>query len=92
MIHRSGGIEPFTTSTALSSGWAWKTPLVGRSGNGYVYASDFVSPEKAEAEFRQYLGNKSETIESRHIKMRVGRNQNSWVKNCRQYWFSKWIY
>ena len=78
----SGGIEPFTTSTALSSGWTWKTPLVGRSGNGYVYSQNFISAEEAEAEFRQHLGNKAKHSPSKHIKMRVGKTRNSWVKNC----------
>lgn len=79
---KSGGIEPYTTSTALSSGWAWRTPLVGRSGNGYVYASDFIDRDRAEIEFRKHLGKASEKIESRHLKMRVGRTKNAWVKNC----------
>jgi len=76
------GINPYTTATALSSGWVWNTPLFGRSGNGYVYSSAFISREDAEKEFRQYLGEKSHNIEARHIKMRVGRTMNAWVKNC----------
>ncbi|MEQ9481954.1 tryptophan halogenase family protein [Coleofasciculus sp. F4-SAH-05] len=79
---RNGGINPYTTATALSSGWAWNTPLVGRSGNGYVYSSAFISKADAEAEFRQHLGEKSLHLEAKHIKMRVGRTRNAWVKNC----------
>jgi tryptophan halogenase len=78
----NGGINPYTTATALSSGWVWNTPLVGRSGNGYVYSSNFISKADAEAEFRQHLGKKSEGIEARHLKMRIGKNRNAWVKNC----------
>jgi hypothetical protein len=79
---KSGGIEPYTTSTALSSGWAWRIPLVSRTGNGYVYASDFITQEQAEIEFRKHLGKASEKIECRHLKMRIGRTKNAWVKNC----------
>lgn len=79
---KRGGINPYTTATALGSGWAWHTPLVGRSGNGYVYSSAFVAPEDAEAEFRQYLGEKSARLEARHLKMRVGKTRRTWVKNC----------
>ena len=79
---KHGGIEPYTTATALSSGWSWKTPLVGRNGNGYVYASDFISQEEAEAELRQHLGAGVKNSEAKHIKMRVGRTRNSWSKNC----------
>ena len=76
------GLNPYTTSTALGSGWVWHVPLMGRSGNGYVYSSAFTSPEEAEREFRTHLGKKAEGITAKHLKMRVGRTQNSWVKNC----------
>lgn len=76
------GIEPYTTATALSAGWTWHIPLFGRSGNGYVYASAFLSKEEAEREFRQYLGPKSEQIDAWHLKMRIGMTRNPWVKNC----------
>ena len=76
------GINPFTTATALSSGWVWNIPLFHRTGTGYVYASSFTSKESAELEFRQHLGKRAEGCVANHIKMRVGRNRNSWVKNC----------
>jgi tryptophan halogenase len=31
------GINPYTTATALSSGWVWNIPLYGRDGTGYVF-------------------------------------------------------
>jgi len=76
------GINPYTTATALSAGWVWNIPLFHRTGTGYVYASAFVSPEEAEREFRRYLGKRAEGCNALHIKMRVGRNRDSWVKNC----------
>jgi tryptophan halogenase len=79
---RSRGMEPFTTATALSAGWVWNIPLYGRIGTGYVYSSQFVSKEEAEAEFRQYLGPMADSCRANHIKMRIGRNRRSWVKNC----------
>jgi tryptophan halogenase len=80
---KRGGINPYTTATALGSGWVWHTPLVGRSGNGYVYASAFISPEEAEVEFRQHLGeNSAKLVEARQLKMRVGKTRRTWVKNC----------
>lgn len=75
-------VEPYTTSTALSAGWAWKTPLVRRDGNGYVYCSSFLSPQQAEDELRAVLGDAAVGAEARHIRMRVGKARNSWVKNC----------
>jgi len=76
------GINPFTTSQALSSGWGWNIPLNDRAGNGYVYSSAFISDDEAEREFRQFLGPHSDGRDGRVLKMRVGRNRNSWVGNC----------
>lgn len=75
-------INNYTTATALNNGWVWNIPLFGRSGDGYVYSSAFISPEDAEKEFRQHLGCRSDGNETRHLKMRIGRTRNAWVKNC----------
>ncbi len=79
---RTAGINPYTTATALSSGWVWNIPLYNRIGTGYVYSSAFQSPEDAEAEFRRHLGPRAQGCKATHIKMRIGRNEHSWVKNC----------
>jgi tryptophan 6-halogenase len=76
------GINPYTSATALSAGWVWNIPLYGRVGTGYVYSSAFISPEDAEAEFRRHLGPAAAGLPANHIRMRIGRSQNSWVKNC----------
>lgn len=76
------GINPFTTATALTSGWVWNIPLFHRVGTGYVYSSAFTSRDSAELEFRQHLGKRAEGCVAHHIRMRVGRNRNSWVRNC----------
>jgi tryptophan 6-halogenase len=76
------GINPYTTATALSSGWVWNIPLYSRDGTGYVYSSAFLSQDEAEREFRAHLGPASDNCKPLHIKMRIGRNRNSWVKNC----------
>lgn len=76
------GIRPYTTATALSAGWAWNIPLYGRKGTGYVYSSRFISPEQAEAELRSHLGPAAAGLKANHIRMRIGRSQDAWVKNC----------
>jgi tryptophan halogenase len=76
------GINPYTSATALSSGWVWNIPLYHRTGTGYVYSSQFLGKDDAEKELRAHLGPASEGCRANHIKMRVGRNRNSWVKNC----------
>lgn len=76
------GIRPYTSATAFSAGWLWEIPLFNRSGNGYVYSSQFISDEQAEREVRNFFGKKGEKAEVRHVKFQSRRRQNSWVKNC----------
>lgn len=76
------GIQPYTTATAVDSGWIWTIPLFHRNGMGYVYAEEFCSPEEAERTVRQFAGPAADDAEANHIRMRVGRNRNSWVRNC----------
>lgn len=76
------GMRPYTTAHAHSAGWSWNIPLYGRDGTGYVYSSSFLSPDEAELEIRDFLGPAAKDCNANHIKMRVGRCRNSWVKNC----------
>ena len=71
-----------TLSTALSKGWAWKIPLTNRFGNGYVFSSKYCSPDEAETELRSHLNILESDVEARHLKMKVGRVQETWAKNC----------
>ncbi len=75
-------IAPHTVSTALSNGWAWEIPLTSRVGNGYVYSNDFQSADNAELELRQKLNLVDADVEARHLKMKVGRVEHHWYKNC----------
>lgn len=71
-----------TRSTALTAGWCWHIPLMHRSGNGYVYSSQFISKDQAEAEFRAHLGVSDSAQECRHLQMRVGQLEQHWAYNC----------
>lgn len=73
----------YTNCTALSSGWVWNTPLYNRIGTGYVYSSKHQSEDEAEQEFRNHLGaDRVKDVNALHIKIRVGKHRNTWVKNC----------
>lgn len=75
-------LPSLTVSAAMPHGWAWKIPLTNRFGNGYVYSSDFISSTQAEDELRTHLGSQAKDLPARHLKMRVGRVENHWKKNC----------
>ncbi|MCU6452780.1 tryptophan 7-halogenase [Sphingomonas sp. A2-49] len=71
-----------TRATALSAGWAWDIPLTSRTGNGYVYASRYLSADAAETELRTHLGLLDADVAARHLTMKVGRVAESWHANC----------
>lgn len=71
-----------TVSTALKYGWAWEIPLTHRIGNGYVYSSAFCSADDAETELRAFLGLLDSDVDARHLKMKVGRLESHWYRNC----------
>jgi tryptophan halogenase len=76
-------LRPYTTATALTSGWVWNTPLQHRIGTGYVYCSAFKSPHAAEAEYRNHLGkDRVNDLTCRHLDLRVGKHRRTWVRNC----------
>jgi len=77
-----------TDCKALSSGWLWDIPLWSRIGTGYVYSSDFLTKEEAEAEFREEVNWDGDV---RHIKFRHGKHKKAWHKNGSN-WFILWIY
>lgn len=76
------GIRPCTTATAQGAGWIWTIPLFQRIGTGYVYSSDYCDADEAERTLRSFVGPEAEELEANHIRMRIGRSRESWVKNC----------
>src|ERR1700674_183518 len=71
-----------TVSTAMNHGWAWKTPLTQRFGNGYVYSTQCCTPDEVERELREHLGLLESDTPARHLKMKIGRVTKHWNKNC----------
>jgi tryptophan halogenase len=78
----ANGVEPYTSAIAMTSGWTWKIPMLGRFGTGYVYSSRFASQDEATDEFCRMWNLDPEKQALNHVEFRVGRNRRAWVKNC----------
>ena len=71
---------PYTRSTAKAAGWQWRIPLQSRTGNGYVYSSEYVDDEEALTTLMTGLD--SETIsDPKFLKFRTGIRKKIWNKN-----------
>ena len=86
-VNKSKELEPFTDCTALSSGWAWNTPVWSRIGTGYVFSSKFQTLPHAKKEFKMYLekryGKKRiKDCTFNKISFKTGKYERSWVGNC----------
>ncbi|WP_375271203.1 tryptophan halogenase family protein [Sphingomonas sp.] len=72
--------HPMTTATAMEAGWRWHIPLRHRVGNGYVYCSDFIDDDAAEARLRETL--ESEALASANrIRFTPGHRDEFWTRN-----------
>jgi tryptophan halogenase len=81
-LPHTGAMPPYTQATALSAGWAWNIPLNHRMGTGYVYSSRFVSADDAARELIAHTGQDPDKSNPAQLKMRIGRREHFWVKNC----------
>jgi len=80
--HFSGQVRPYTTASALSSGWAWDIPLRSKRSLGYVHSSAFQDADAAEAELRAFEGPHAAELDSRVVPFKVGRREKVWSRNC----------
>jgi tryptophan halogenase len=73
--------QPFTLSIAETAGWRWRIPLQHRTGNGYVYASNFIDEADAEERLLETLGGQPLAPVNR-LRFTTGRRKALWNRNC----------
>lgn len=70
----------WTLAQAMDYGWMFKIPVWGRSGNGYIFDSDYITPEHAKNEVENFLGHSIEV--GKTLQFDPGALDRVWIKNC----------
>ena len=70
----------WTTAQAMDHGWMFKIPVWGRSGNGYIFDSDYITADQAKEEVERFLGHEVEV--GKHLTFDPGALDKVWIKNC----------
>lgn len=70
----------WTLAQAMDYGWMFKIPVWGRSGNGYIFDSNYITPEQAKLEVEKLLG--KEITVGKTLTFDPGALDRVWIKNC----------
>ena len=76
-----GPLRPYTRSTVRPAGWQWRIPTQRRTGNGHIYARDYMSDDEATSILVNSLDGEMQGT-PRQIRFRTGHRETFWSKNC----------
>lgn len=72
-------IPYWTLAQALEYGWMFRIPVWDRTGNGYIFDSDYISADQAKVEIEKVLGHEIDV--AKNIKFDPGALDKTWIKN-----------
>lgn len=81
-LHYTGHVRPFTTATALSSGWMQDVPLQDRRALAYYYSGEFEDDNAAARALKAFEGPHAASLPAALEQVNNGHREQAWVGNC----------